>query len=150
MRLAVTPIVLLLSVTAALPVCAASGYVTWEVSNYAITEPLGGLSGDPGRGREVVRRKDRGNCLACHSLPIAEESFHGTVGPPLAHVASRLSESQLRLRIADETLLVPCTIMPAFHKNPADLNRVADDFFGKPILSAQEVEDVVAYLMTLK
>jgi sulfur-oxidizing protein SoxX len=150
MRLAATATVLLLTSTAALPASAVPGYVAWQADNYAIAEPLAGLSGDPGRGREVVRRKDRGNCLACHSLPIPEESFHGTVGPPLAHVASRLNAGQLRLRIADETRLVPGTIMPAFHKNPAELHRVADEFFGKPILSAQEVEDVVAYLMTLK
>lgn len=129
---------------------AASGFVPWQAQGDAITQPLGGLSGDPGRGREIVRHKDQGNCLACHQIPIAEESFQGTVGPPLRWVATRLSAGQIRLRIADESRLLPTTIMPPFHKEPAELNQVADEYYGKPLLSAQQVEDVVAYLMTLR
>jgi len=72
------------------------------------------------------------------------------VGPPLRWVATRLSAGQIRLRIADESRLLPTTIMPPFHKEPAELNQVADEYYGKPLLSAQQVEDVVAYLMTLR
>lgn len=132
------------------PVLAAGGYVPWQAEGDTIPQPLGGLQGDVGRGRETVRRKDLGNCLACHQVPITEEPFQGTVGPPLQGVGSRLSAAQIRLRVADESRLVPTTIMPPFHKNPADLNQVADEYYGKPVLSARQVEDVVSYLMTLR
>jgi len=125
-------------------------FIPWQIENYAINKPLGGLMGDAKRGKEIVKRKDKGNCLACHSLPIPEESFHGTVGPSLKGIATRLNTGQIRLRIADETKLIPGTIMPGFYKNPKEINRVADGFWGKTVLTAQEVEDVVAYLMTLK
>ena len=141
---------LLLAGSATTPAVAAEAFVPWQAKDYAIEMPLGGLAGDPRRGREIVRSKDRGNCLACHSLPIPEESFHGTVGPPLAAVASRLTEGPIRLRVADEQQIVPGTVMPPFYRNPAQLNRVAEEYFGKTVLTAQEVEDVVAYLMTLR
>lgn len=150
MRYSTTLVAFLLIAAAPPSTRAADSHVPWQAQDYAIAEPLGGLRGDPERGRDIARNKDRGNCLACHRLPIPEEAFHGTVGPPLEKVASRLSEGQVRLRIVDESLLVPNTIMPAFHKDPADLNRVADAYYGKPVLTAQEVEDVVAYLMTLR
>lgn len=125
-------------------------FVPWRAEGDAIAQPLGDLSGDAKRGRDIVRRKDQGNCLACHQAPISEETFQGTVGPPLRGVALRLSAGQIRLRVADESRLVPTTIMPPFHKNPAELNQVLDDYYDKPVLSAQQVEDVVAYLMTLR
>lgn len=125
-------------------------YIPWQMENYAINAPIAGLIGNAKRGRDIVKRKDKGNCLACHAMPIPEESFHGTVAPPLQGIASRLNEGQVRLRVVDETKIIPTTIMPGFYKNPKEVNRVADEFWGKSVLSAQEVEDVVAYLMTLK
>jgi sulfur-oxidizing protein SoxX len=122
----------------------------WKIENYAIKEPLGGFTGDAQRGRKIVINQDKGNCLACHSLPIPEEPFHGTVGPPLHGIASRLNKGQIRLRVADEQKINPFTIMPGFYKNPKENNRVDDTFWGKPVLTAQETEDVITYLMTLK
>lgn len=132
------------------PSLAAEKYIPWQMENYAIKSPLGGLAGNARRGRDIARRKDKGNCLACHSMPIPEEPFHGTLAPPLSGVATRMNEGQIRLRIVDETKLIPTTIMPGFYKSPKELNRVADEYWGKTVLTAQEVEDVVAYLMTLK
>jgi sulfur-oxidizing protein SoxX len=125
-------------------------FVPWQAKDLAIAEPLAGLQGNPERGRDIVRRKDKGNCLACHVLPIPEEPFHGTVGPPLDSVGARLTAAQLRLRVADESQVVPTTVMPPFHRDPQTIRRPAQGAIGKPVLSAQEVEDVVAYLVTLQ
>ena len=137
---------LLLSASCAL----AEPYVQWRQVGYAIPEPLAGLKGDATRGRRLVIDRSKGNCLACHRLPIPEEEFHGTVGPSLYGVASRLTEGQIRLRVVDEKRLNPATIMPGYHRHPKHFHRVAEAWRGKTILSPQEVEDVVAYLMTLK
>lgn len=125
-------------------------YYNWQAVNFAIEQPLGGLKGDPGRGRKVAISQDKGNCLACHHLPVEEESFHGTIGPPLDGIASRLTAGQIRLRIVDEQKINPATVMPGFYKNPMELNKVANEYYGKTMLSAQEVEDLVAYMTTLK
>lgn len=132
------------------PASSEPNFYPWKIENYAINEPLGNKKGNAIRGRKIVINSDKGNCLACHSTPIPEESFHGTVGPPLHGVASRLTEGQIRLRVADETKIIPNTIMPGFYKNPKENNRVDDEYWGKPVLNAQEAEDVIAYLMTLK
>lgn len=125
-------------------------FYPWKIDDYAIKKPLGGFIGNAQRGRKIVINKNKGNCLACHSLPIPEEFFHGTVGPPLHGIASRLNEGQIRLRIADEQKVNPSTVMPGFYKNPKENNRVDDQYWGKPVLNAQETEDVIAYLMSLK
>ncbi len=140
----------LLSISTFSPSFAEQIFYPWKIENYAIKKPLGGFTGDAQRGRKIAINQDKGNCLACHSLPIPEESFHGTVGPPLQGIASRLNKGQIRLRVADEQKINPFTIMPGFYKNPKENNRVADDFWGKPVLTAQETEDVITYLMTLK
>jgi sulfur-oxidizing protein SoxX len=128
----------------------AEAYLPWEVVDYAISEPLGGLAGDPERGRMLVAARDKGNCLACHRLPIPEEADHGTVGPPLAGVGARLTPGQIRLRLVDETYINPATIMPGYYRDPARLHRVAPALAGRTLLSAQEIEDVLAYLVTLR
>ena len=132
------------------PASSEPNFYPWKIENYAINKPLGNKKGNALRGRKIVINRDKGNCLACHSIPIPEESFHGTVGPPLHGVASRMTEGQIRLRVADETKVIPTTIMPGFYKNPKENNRVDDKYWGKPVLNAQEAEDVIAYLMTLK
>lgn len=125
-------------------------YCDWEVKAAAIEKPLCGLAGDARRGRAIAGDTHQGNCLACHQLPIPEEGFHGTIGPPLANVGSRLSAAQLRLRIVDEQLVNPNTIMPPFYRQPEKLNRVAVELLGKTFLTAQQVEDLVAYLSSLR
>lgn len=127
----------------------AEPYLPWQVRDYAIAEPLGGLIGDAVRGRAVVVDRARGNCLACHQMPIPEQPAHGTIGPPLYGVGARLTAAQLRLRVVDEKQINPETIMPGFYRAPPLLNRPRPDATGT-ILTAQEVEDVVAYLGTLK
>jgi L-cysteine S-thiosulfotransferase len=94
---------------------------------------------------------DHGNCAICHAFPmttIPADAF-GNLGPPLDHVGSRLSAAQIRLQLLDSRLLNPKTIMPAYHSIEA-LNDVAPAYVGQTILSAQEIEDVVAYLVALK
>ncbi len=125
-------------------------YQSWTAKDYAIQEPLGGLKGDPARGRKLAIAQSKGNCLACHELPIPEEEFHGQVGPSLEGLASRYSEGDIRMRIVNIQEMYPNSLMPPMYKNPAELKQVAKKFQGRTILTAQEVEDVVAYLMTLK
>jgi len=125
-------------------------YCHWEASNFSIEEPLCGLQGDPLRGRKIVIDTHSGNCLACHMMPIPEEPLHGTVGPPLYGIGARLTEGQIRMRVVDEQKINPATIMPGFYSDPRLANRVANDYWGKTFLTAQQLEDVVAYLMTVK
>jgi sulfur-oxidizing protein SoxX len=134
------------------PACVAAeeAYVSWNMREYAIEEPLAGLKGDAVRGMAIARDRRRGNCLACHRMPIPEEDFQGTIGPPLQDVGLRLTEGQIRLRIVDQKQINPMSIMPGFYRNPKYYNRVADEYEGKTPLSPQEVEDLVAYLVTLK
>ncbi|MBL8673099.1 MAG: sulfur oxidation c-type cytochrome SoxX [Alphaproteobacteria bacterium] len=124
---------------------AASAWAAEDAQN----EPLTGVPGDAARGRAVVLSRTLGNCLLCHALPVPTERFQGDIGPSLAGVGSRLSAGQMRYRIVDSTRLNPDTIMPAYHRAEGAV-RVAGPFRGRPVLTAQEVEDVVAYLLTLR
>lgn len=142
--------IMILGMTLAASQLPGAPYLQWTVKDFAIAKPLGGLQGDPRRGRQIAISRSRGNCLACHHMPVPEEEFHGTIGPPLEGVASRLTEGQLRLRIVDEKQINPLTIMPGFYRHPKHFNRVLDGYEGKTLLNAQEVEDVLAYLLTLK
>lgn len=123
--------------------------VAYEIVDGTIPTSLTGVPGDPAAGKEAAVHRRKGNCLSCHAMPIPEQPFHGEVGPDLSAVGSYLSEGELRLRLVDSKKINPDTSMPGFYK-VAGLHRVAKAFEGKPILSAQEVEDIVAYLMTLK
>lgn len=140
----------LLALSATAGVAQAGNYCVWEVRDFAIEAPLCGLSGDPGRGRAIAADSHGGNCLACHRMPIPEEDFHGTIGPPLDGIGTRYTPAQIRLRIVDEQQVNPMTIMPGFYRDPSKANRVADAYWGKTFLSAQQIEDLVAYLVTLK
>lgn len=125
-----------------------------ELSEYKVVEdairlPLGGLSGDAERGKAIVVDRREGNCLICHAFPIEDEPFQGEIGPPMAGVGSRLSEGQIRLRLVDQSRINPETIMPPYYR-VMGLTNVAPEYRGKPALSAQSIEDVVAYLMSLK
>ena len=127
-------------------VCCTAGLASGED---AIPTPLTGVPGDPARGRTIVASRQVGLCLLCHSGPFPEERFQGNLAPSLAGAGSRWSEGQLRLRIADSSRINPTTIMPAYHRTEG-LTRVAPAFRDKPVLNAQQIEDVVAFLLTLK
>lgn len=128
---------------------AQAGPRPYVVVNDAIPQALATSPGDPQRGRAIVANRSVGLCLLCHSGPIPEERFQGTLAPSLAGAGSRWSPAQLRLRIVDGARLNPDTIMPPYYRT-AGLQRVARPFEGKTILTAEQVEDVVAYLATLK
>jgi len=117
------------------------------VQDGGIQAPLCGLIGDVGRGRALVAGR-QGNCLACHAAPIPEQAFHGDIGPPLHGVARRRSAAELRLQVVDAGQLNARTVMPPFHR-VAGLTGVRPDRIGHPLLTAAEVEDVIAYLLTL-
>lgn len=114
-----------------------------------ILDPLGGVTGDAERGRAIVVDRREGNCLICHAFPIEGESFQGEIGPPMTGVGSRLSEGQIRLRLVDQSRINPETIMPPYYRI-SGLTNVAPEYRGKPALNAQSIEDVVAYLASLK
>ena len=131
-------------------VAMAAGAATYTVdkSDYSIRESLTGKPGDPENGKQVAVNRKTGNCLACHTMPIPEQPFHGRIAPPLMGVGARYTPAQLRLRVVNAKVLNPNSIMPAFYKT--DYHQALKKFAGKPILTAQEIEDVVAYLATLK
>jgi L-cysteine S-thiosulfotransferase len=121
----------------------------YTVVGDAIPAPLTGAPGDPARGRVIVTSRQRGLCLLCHSGPFPEERFQGDLAPSLAGVGSRLSEGQIRLRLVDSRKLDPDTIMPSYYRTDG-LNRVGAAWRDKPVLTAEEIEDVVAFLATLR
>jgi sulfur-oxidizing protein SoxX len=121
---------------------------SYRIVGDAIPASLTGAPGDPARGRTVVLNR-QSTCLLCHSGPFPEERFQGNVAPDLKGTGSRWSEGQLRLRMVDAAKLNPDTIMPAYYRVDG-LQRVAAAFRGKPILTAEQIEDVVAFLSTLR
>jgi L-cysteine S-thiosulfotransferase len=115
----------------------------------AIPQSLTGKPGDAVRGRDIAFSRDRGNCPVCHVMPAPDEKLHGDVGQSLKGVAARLSEGQLRLRLVDGRRLNPTSIMPSYFRLDG-LRRVAAAYAGKSVLTAEEIEDVLAFLMTLR
>ena len=115
----------------------------------AMPEPLTSQPGDAARGRAIVANRQVGLCLLCHSGPFPEERFQGTLAPSLVGVGSRLNEDQLRLRVVDARRLNPDSIMPRYGTSEG-LHRVGPAWAGKPVLEAQQIEDVVAFLRTLR
>jgi sulfur-oxidizing protein SoxX len=109
---------------------------------------LTGAKGDPGRGRALVANRQVGLCLLCHSGPFPEERFQGDLAPDLRS-AARLTEGQIRLRLVDPAKVNPKSIMPAYYRIEG-LTRVTPAFRGMPILTAEQIEDIVAFLLTLK
>jgi sulfur-oxidizing protein SoxX len=124
----------------------------------SVEQSLSGVVGDAANGRIIVGDKKQGNCVACHQLTdLAEEvPFHGEIGPMLDGVGERWNEAELRGIVANAKMMFEDSLMPSFYKTEgfirpgnAYTGKAADDTFG-PILSAQQIEDVVAYLITLK
>jgi len=121
----------------------------YEIVGDAIPAPLTGTAGDPLRGRAIILDRQLGTCLLCHTGPFPEERFQGTLAPNLSGAGSRWSAGQLRLRLVDATRLNPDTIMPPYYRVDG-LTRVGSAWRGKPILTAGEIEDVVAFLSRLR
>ena len=121
----------------------------YTVVGDAIPASLTGAPGDAARGRTIVASRTVGLCLLCHTGPFPDEKFQGTLAPDLRGAGSRWSEGQLRLRIVDPSKFNPDTIMPPYYRVEG-LARVAPNFAGKPVLTAEQIEDVVAYLVTLR
>jgi L-cysteine S-thiosulfotransferase len=122
--------------------------VSFDVIGDAIPKSLTGKPGDPANGRALVVKRET-TCLLCHAGPFPDQRFQGNLSPDLTGTGSRWTEGELRLRMVDATRLNEATIMPSFYRVEG-LNRVARNLRGKPILSAEEIEDVVSFLMTLK
>lgn len=122
-----------------------------KFEDFAVAASLTGVPGDPEAGAEVFKNRGLGNCLACHvNSAMEEELFHGTVGPSLDGVGSRWEPTELRAIVADaKKIFGEQTVMPGFYSLDVGVN-VAKDRIGTTILTAQQVEDVVAYLATLK
>lgn len=123
--------------------------VSYQVEGGQIRAPLTREAGDPARGKAAVLSRDGGNCFLCHSVPDVGETPLGNFGPPLAGVGKRLTAAQLRLRLVDSTRINRTTAMPAYYRTRG-LRQVAPAYAGKPLLTAQQVEDVIAYLLTLR
>lgn len=115
----------------------------------AIPVSLTGARGDAARGRNIVLNRQVGLCLLCHSGPFPEERFQGTIAPDLKGTGARLTEGQIRLRIVDQGRINAATIMPAYFRTEG-LRRVAPAFRGKTVLTAEQIEDIVAFLATLR
>jgi sulfur-oxidizing protein SoxX len=114
-----------------------------------IPKSLTGKPGDPKKGRATAIHRKKGNCLACHAMPAPEQADHGNIGPDLAGVADRYSQAELRLRLVNAKLINPDTLMPSYYKKTG-FHRIQKKWKGKTIISAQDVEDILAYLVTLK
>lgn len=138
--------VLLLGVLT-LPFASLGQAQTW--SGDSIVNPLTATPGDVAKGRVIVASRQTGLCLLCHSGPFPEERFQGNLAPEMGVSVGRLSEAQLRARIVDPSRFNPGTIMPSYYR-VAGFNRVAPKFEGQTMLSGQEIEDVVAFLVSLK
>jgi len=127
---------------------AAQALRPYAVVGDAIPMSLTGAAGDAVRGRALA--VDRAStCILCHSGPFPEQRFQGDVAPSLAGAGTRWSEGQIRLRLVDASRLNASTIMPSYYRIDG-LNRVGRTWQGKPILSAEQIEDIVAYLVTLR
>lgn len=135
--------------TAAVALAIAGG--TALSAERAIEQPLTDQPGDVQRGKAVAVNSDLGNCLICHAIPIPEvpEGASGDIGPSLAGVGTRMTAGELRQRIVDPKAIDPQTVMPAYFVSDG-LVRVQSQYAGKTILTAQQIEDLVAFLLTLK
>lgn len=123
----------------------------------AVEASLSGVPGDPAIGAEVMN-KGAGNCIACHQVSaLSHLPFHGEIGPMLDGVADRWTEAELRGIVANAKVMFEGSMMPSFYRTDGFI-RLGDAYTGEahgdgevqPLLTAQQVEDVVAYLMTLK
>ena len=124
-----------------------AGLTAAQVEGDTVPQSFSATPGNAARGRALLTARENANCILCHAIP--DVRFSGNLAPPLDGVGARLSAGQLRLRVADNAKLNPQTIMPSYYRTEG-LRGVAAPYRGKTILGGQEVEDVVAYLQTLK
>lgn len=135
---------------AAASLCArADALVDYRIVDGQIVEPLTKEPGNAARGKAAALSREGGNCFLCHNFPDAGDTQLGNLGPPLAGVGARLNAGQMRLRLVDSTRINRASIMPAYYRVDG-FNHVASNYAGKPILTAQQVEDMIAYLLTLR
>jgi sulfur-oxidizing protein SoxX len=139
-------IALAISALLALPI-PSQAQIIWDGD--AIPSSLSGQPGDPIKGRTIVTSRQTGLCILCHAGPFPEERFQGNLAPDLKLSVANLSTAQLRARLVDPSKTNTNTIMPAYFRID-HLQRVAPPFAGKTVLSAKEIEDVIAYLLTIK
>lgn len=130
------------------PAASAQGLRPYTVAGDAVPDSLTGTKGDATRGRALIVERTS-TCILCHNGPFPEQRFQGDLAPNLSGSGSRWSEGQLRLRLVDASRLNATTIMPSYYRVDG-LNRVGRSWLGKPILSAEQIEDIVAYLVTLR
>lgn len=122
---------------------------SFDIVGDGIPTPLGGQTGRPASGRQVVADRQRGDCSICHRLPLPQHRFHGNVGPDLSAIGARLTPAQIRLRVAANRHVNPESVMPDYCTS-SGRHQVARRYADQPILSAQEIEDVVAWLSSLE
>ena len=122
---------------------------SFQVTGDGISQALASMQGNAERGRAQLVERGAANCLLCHAVPDPRMRVAGNVAPSLDGVGGRLSAAQLRLRVADIQRVSPTTVMPSYYRIE-DLDRVAAEYRGKPILDAGQVEDIVSYLGSLK
>jgi sulfur-oxidizing protein SoxX len=133
----------------AAPAAAEPALAHYTIVGDGIPAPLAGATGNAARGRAIVADRQTGLCLLCHAAPIPEQRFQGNLGPDLTGTGARWTPAQLRLRMVDARRQNPESVMPSYYRVEG-LTRVAPALRGKPILSAQQIEDVVAYLASLQ
>lgn len=124
-------------------------FVKNQIQKEALASPPTDRPGNAERGRRIVLDRERADCVVCHAMPLPERQFHGTVGVPLDGVGNRYTAAELRLRLRDPKRLNPQTVMPAYYKVEG-LHEVLDSYRDKTILTVQEIEDVIAYLLALQ
>jgi sulfur-oxidizing protein SoxX len=138
-------------VAALFAACAAidAGVPGIRVDGDGISAPLEGLTGDAARGRSLIIARDPANCVLCHAVPDAAVGTAGNLGPSFEGIGRRLTPAELRLRVVDPQRINAQTVMPSYFRI-AGLSNVAAEYRGRTVLSAQAVEDIVAWLATLK
>ena len=122
--------------------------VPFQIVDGGIPDPLTDEPGNRFRGELIVRDAANASCLICHSMPIPDEPDPGNIGPDLAGIGARYTAAELRLRLVDPKIINPATVMPSYY-SLRNLNRVEEQYVGQTIYSAQDIEDVVAFLLTL-
>jgi len=115
----------------------------------AINTPLENKVGNAARGEIIFAAREGGHCVLCHQIESLTAEFQGNVGPDLTYVGSRLTPAQMRLRIVDYDRVIPGTTMPSYYRTD-NLHQLGQDYIGETLLSARDIEDIIAYLQTLK